>query len=158
MSRSLLSFLTALAFTGLLAIYTLIATPFDESSTVQAQAPTKPELPLELQYVPPDAAVFLSVDAAKVLDNPIFKAIRKADAKTFEELTVVAKQAFGITPDDVKKFQDSMEKLGKKIDVKIYPNSGHAFENSDNKPAYRADDAADAWQRTVTFLAATLKK
>jgi carboxymethylenebutenolidase len=64
----------------------------------------------------------------------------------------------GITPDDVKKFQESMEKLGKKIEVKIYPDAGHAFENPNNKQGYRAEDAADAWRRTVDFLAATLKK
>jgi carboxymethylenebutenolidase len=64
----------------------------------------------------------------------------------------------GITPDDVKKFQQAMEQLGKKVDVKIYPDAGHAFENPDNKQGYRAEDTADAWQRTVTFLAATLKK
>ncbi|MGA9528463.1 MAG: dienelactone hydrolase family protein [Terriglobales bacterium] len=64
----------------------------------------------------------------------------------------------GITPDDVKKFQQAMEKLGKKIDVKIYPDAGHAFENDTNKQAYRAEDAADAWQRTIAFLAANLKK
>ncbi len=64
----------------------------------------------------------------------------------------------GITPDDVKQFQAAMEKLGKKIDVKIYPDAGHAFENPNNKQGYRAEDASDAWQRTVTFLAGTLKK
>jgi carboxymethylenebutenolidase len=30
----------------------------------------------------------------------------------------------GITPDDVKKFQQSMEQLGKKVEVKIYPGCG----------------------------------
>ncbi len=64
----------------------------------------------------------------------------------------------GITPDDVKKFQQSMQQLGKKIEVKIYPDAGHAFENPNNKQGYRPEDAADAWQRTVDFLAATLKK
>lgn len=64
----------------------------------------------------------------------------------------------GITPDDVTKFQQALEKLGKKIEVKIYPDAGHAFENPNNKLGYRAGDAADAWQRTVAFLAATLKK
>lgn len=64
----------------------------------------------------------------------------------------------GITPEDVKKFQQDMEKLGKKIEVKIYPDAGHAFENPNNKAGYRADDAADAWKRTGEFLAATLKK
>ena len=51
-----------------------------------------------------------------------------------------------------------MEKLGKKVDVKIYPEAGHGFENPNNKQNYRAEDAADAWQRTMAFLSATLKK
>lgn len=64
----------------------------------------------------------------------------------------------GITPEDVKKFQQAMEQLGKKIEVKIYPDAGHAFENPNNKQGYRAEDAADAWKRTVEFLGGTLKK
>jgi carboxymethylenebutenolidase len=47
-----------------------------------------------------------------------------------------------------------MKKLGKKIDVKIYPEAGHAFENPNNKAGYRA---ADAWKQTVSFLADNLK-
>jgi carboxymethylenebutenolidase len=66
--------------------------------------------------------------------------------------------ALDVALEDVKAFQAAMEKLGKKIDVKIYPNAGHAFENPNNKTGYRAEDAADAWQRTVAFLTATLKK
>lgn len=73
-------------------------------------------------------------------------------------LGIFGGQDRGIPPDDVKKFQQSVEKLGKKIEVKIYPDAGHAFENPGNKQGYRPEDAADAWQRTVTFLAATLKK
>ena len=64
----------------------------------------------------------------------------------------------GITPDDVHKFEASMKQLGKKIDIKIYDDAGHAFENPNNKTGYRADDAADAWRRTVSFLADALKK
>lgn len=64
----------------------------------------------------------------------------------------------GITPDDVKKFQQTMEQLGKRIEVKIYSDAGHAFENPNNKEGYRPEDATDAWQRTVTFLADNLKK
>ncbi len=64
----------------------------------------------------------------------------------------------GITPDDVHKFEQQMKQLGKKIDVKIYDDAGHAFENPNNKDGYRAADAADAWKRTVDFLAMTLKK
>jgi carboxymethylenebutenolidase len=64
----------------------------------------------------------------------------------------------GITPDDVHKFGEALVSMGKKIDIKIYDDAGHAFENPNNKDGYRAADAADAWQRTVTFLASTLKK
>lgn len=64
----------------------------------------------------------------------------------------------GITPDDVHKFEQQMKQLGKKINVKIYDDAGHAFENPNNKDGYRAADAADAWKRTVNFLAMTLKK
>jgi carboxymethylenebutenolidase len=64
----------------------------------------------------------------------------------------------GITPDDVKKFQQALTQLGKKADIKIYPDAGHAFENPNNKQGYRPDDAADAWKRTLDFLASTLKK
>jgi carboxymethylenebutenolidase len=64
----------------------------------------------------------------------------------------------GITPDDVKAFGAAMDKAGKKIEVTIYPDAGHAFENPNNKDGYRPADAADAWNKTVNFLASTLKK
>src|SRR6202140_1631550 len=38
-------------------------------------------------------------------------------------------QDHGITPDDVHKFEQSLKQLGKQIDVKIYGDAGHAFEN-----------------------------
>ncbi len=64
----------------------------------------------------------------------------------------------GIPPADVKKFAETLQKMGKKIEIKIYDDAGHAFENPNNKDGYREADAADAWQRTLTFLASTLKK
>lgn len=64
----------------------------------------------------------------------------------------------GIPPHDVKKFEGTMDQLGKKVDIKIYDDAGHGFENPTNKDAYHIADAADAWKRTVSFLAKTLKK
>lgn len=64
----------------------------------------------------------------------------------------------GIPPDDVHKFEATMKQLGKKIDVKIYEDAGHGFENPNNKNGYRAEDTADAWKRTVAFLDTNLKK
>jgi carboxymethylenebutenolidase len=63
----------------------------------------------------------------------------------------------GISPDDVQKFEKTLKQLGKQVDVTIYPDAGHGFENPINKDGYRPDDADDAWKRTVKFFAATLK-
>jgi carboxymethylenebutenolidase len=73
-------------------------------------------------------------------------------------LGIFGGQDRGIAVEDVKKFGLAVDQLGKKIEIKIYPDAGHAFENPNNKQGYRADDAADAWKRTVDFLAANLKK
>lgn len=64
----------------------------------------------------------------------------------------------GISPEDVKKFEAEMDKQGKKIEITIYPDAEHQFENPNNKEAYRPKDAADAWNKTVAFFASTLKK
>jgi carboxymethylenebutenolidase len=64
----------------------------------------------------------------------------------------------GIPPKDVKKFAETLEEMGKKVEIKIYDDAGHGFQNPVNKDGYRAADAADAWKRIVSFFAETLKK
>lgn len=64
----------------------------------------------------------------------------------------------GIPVYDVMKFQAALKRQGNRVEIHVYPDAGHAFENPNNKEGYRAEDAADAWQRTVAFLADTLKK
>lgn len=64
----------------------------------------------------------------------------------------------GIPVADVRKFEQQFKDSGKNAEIHIYPDAGHAFENPNNTAGYRADDAADAWKRTVEFLAKTLKK
>jgi carboxymethylenebutenolidase len=73
-------------------------------------------------------------------------------------LGIFGAQDRGIAVEDVRKFEQTMKQLGKKVEIVIYPNAGHAFENPNNKTGNRADDAADAWKRTVNFLAETLGK
>jgi len=58
----------------------------------------------------------------------------------------------GITPADVQAFEKTMKVLNRRIDVKIYPGAGHAFENPNNTSGYRPEAAADAWKRTLAFL------
>ena len=73
-------------------------------------------------------------------------------------LGIFGGQDRGISADDVKKFEQALKQQGNRIEVVIYPDAGHGFENPNNKAGYRADDAADAWKHTTTFLASTLKK
>jgi carboxymethylenebutenolidase len=62
----------------------------------------------------------------------------------------------GIPPASVESFASAVKKLGKSVDVKIYPDAGHAFENPNNKTGYRAEDAADARSRYLRFFAREL--
>jgi len=64
----------------------------------------------------------------------------------------------GIPPADVKKFEQQLKQLGKKVDITIYPDAGHGFQNPVNGAGYKPADTADAWDKIVKFLASTLKK
>jgi len=73
-------------------------------------------------------------------------------------LGIFGGQDRGIPVEDVKKFEQPLKQMGKKVEIVIYPDAGHAFENPNNETGYRPGDAADAWKRTVKFLADTLGK
>jgi len=62
----------------------------------------------------------------------------------------------GIPPASAEAFAADMKKLGKPVDLKIYPDAGHAFENPNNKTGYRAEDTADAKSRYLHFFAREL--
>jgi carboxymethylenebutenolidase len=79
-------------------------------------------------------------------DSASLKRIRAAILGNFGALDQ------GITPDDVHTFASSMKALGKPVDVKIYPDAGHAFENPGNKGGYRPADSKDAHQRMKAFF------
>jgi carboxymethylenebutenolidase len=83
------------------------------------------------------------------------EALKKINAPI---LGIFGAQDRGIPVADVRKFGETLDKMGKKIEIKIYDHAGHAFENPNNKDGYRAEDAADAGKRTADFLATNLKK
>lgn len=64
----------------------------------------------------------------------------------------------GIPVESVKAFEATMKKLAKKVEIHIYPEAGHAFQNQNNKNGYRAEDTKDARAKTLAFLGANLKK
>lgn len=80
--------------------------------------------------------------------------LKKINAKI---LGIFGGQDRGISPDSVRTFEQQLKKLGKSVEIKIYPDAGHAFENPNNKDGYRAEDAQDAWKLTLDFLNKNLK-
>ena len=85
-----------------------------------------------------------------------------ADAATLKKINadilgVFGGQDKGIPVDSVKQFESQLKAMGRTVDIHIFPDAGHAFENPNNKQGYRAEDAAQAWTYTVDFLAKYLK-
>ena len=56
----------------------------------------------------------------------------------------------------VHRLADEIRAAGGRIDTHIYPGAGHAFFNDSRPDAYNAEAAADAWDKTLSFLAANL--
>jgi carboxymethylenebutenolidase len=61
----------------------------------------------------------------------------------------------GIPLAKVRAFEKMMKIAKKFVDIKIYDDAGHAFDNPNNKRGYRREAAVDAWSRTVRFFAQT---
>jgi carboxymethylenebutenolidase len=75
--------------------------------------------------------------------------IQKINAPT---LGIFAARDRGIPPVKVRAFEKSMNAAKKSVEIKIYDDAGHAFENPANAHGYRPQAANDAWLRTLMFL------
>jgi len=47
-----------------------------------------------------------------------------------------------------------LEAVGDHVTTQVYDGAEHGFVHDASRPAHRADDAADAWRRTIDFLRA----
>jgi carboxymethylenebutenolidase len=61
-----------------------------------------------------------------------------------------------IPADQIQAFQSTLERLGKSVEIHVYPGAGHAFANPSGTN-YRPEAAEDAWAKTVAFLHAHLQ-
>lgn len=85
-------------------------------------------------------------------------------ATTTERLAPIAWPVLGIFGDKdqaipvemVRTFETSLNMLGVKNEIHIYPGVGHAFANPSGAN-YAPQETMDAWQRTLTFLKNNLK-
>ncbi|MBV9670333.1 MAG: dienelactone hydrolase family protein, partial [Acidobacteriales bacterium] len=63
----------------------------------------------------------------------------------------------GIRPDDVRAFEKAMKAQGTNVEIFIYDDAGHGFENPNNKRGYNQKDAEEAYRHQTEFFARTLK-
>jgi carboxymethylenebutenolidase len=57
----------------------------------------------------------------------------------------------GIKLESVRRFEETLERLGKDYEIKVYDGAGHAFANPSGNN-FNAGYAEDAWERTLEFL------
>lgn len=62
----------------------------------------------------------------------------------------------GIPVESVRAFEATLKGLGKPVTIHVYDGAAHAFANPSGG-SYKADAAADAWQKALAFLAEHLK-
>jgi carboxymethylenebutenolidase len=55
----------------------------------------------------------------------------------------------GVPADQGRAHAEKLRAMGKDVEVRTYPNAGHAFFNDARPEAYNAEAAADAWRRTL---------
>ena len=58
--------------------------------------------------------------------------------------------------DQTKKVDDTLKRLGKTYEIKVYNGAGHGFFCNE-RGSYHAESAKDAWERTKTWFAKHLK-
>src|SRR5262245_16625693 len=56
------------------------------------------------------------------------------------------------SPEDVKKIDAELTRLGKAHEFHMYDGAGHAFLNFTNAERYRSGPAKDAWEKMLGFL------
>lgn len=63
----------------------------------------------------------------------------------------------GVGKDARDRLEKDVRAAGVAYESHVYPEADHAFMNEQRKEVYRAQDAEDAWQRSVDFLRQHLK-
>lgn len=61
-----------------------------------------------------------------------------------------------IPVEDVRRFESTLQELGKDAEIHVYDGAGHAFANPSGE-RYEPEAAQDAWEKTLVFLAEHLK-
>jgi len=96
------------------------------------------------------------VDAAVVYyGNPVLERERLAALRA-PLLAIFGAEDSSIPLADVRRFEATLDELGKEATVEVYDGAGHAFANPSGQ-RFVAEAAEDAWQKTSAFLARHLR-
>ena len=72
-------------------------------------------------------------------------------------LGIYAERDGFVTPELVHQLERQLKKLGKSVEVHIYPGVDHAFFNDQRPEVYDEKASADAWRRVLEFFAKHLR-
>src|SRR3990172_4683232 len=61
-----------------------------------------------------------------------------------------------IPMDQVRKVEETLKRLGKSFEVKVYAGAGHGFFCNE-RPSFHADAARDSWEKATAWFAKSLK-
>jgi carboxymethylenebutenolidase len=97
------------------------------------------------------------LDAAVIYYGRLTTAEERLAAISAPVLGLFGAEDEGIPVSSVEAFEQTMKRLGKAIEIKVYSGADHAFANPSGT-RYQAEAATDAWQRSVGFLAVHLRR
>lgn len=66
-------------------------------------------------------------------------------------LIIYGDQDQRVSTETARQIEATLRKLGKNVELKIYPGCGHAFFNDQNAHGYKPEAAKDAWEKTLSF-------
>ena len=97
-----------------------------------------------------------TLDATVIYYGSLVTDTETLSAINWPVLGIFAELDKGITVDTVHNFENSLNQLGIKNKIIIYPGVGHAFANPSGT-SYAPEVSQDAWQKTLEFLNSNLK-
>ena len=101
-------------------------------------------------------AVNSDLDATVMYYGQVISESEKLSNISWPLLGIFAELDQGIPPKAVREFESSLDELGIKNEIIIYPGVNHAFANPSGD-RYSPQEAKDAWNKTLEFFNNNLK-
>ncbi|MDO8684962.1 MAG: dienelactone hydrolase family protein [Armatimonadota bacterium] len=104
----------------------------------------------------------LALNDPKLAAAVIYYGQLVTDPKELAKIKAAVLGIFGeadesIPMDAVREFDKALTEAGVRHEIYTYPGAGHAFANPTQSQRYKPEAAADAWKKTIAFLAKYLK-